>query len=322
MVLKPAEQTPASIHAWLAVVADLLPPGVVNVVNGYGPEAGRPLASSKRVRKVAFTGETSTGRLILQYASDNITPVSVELGGKNPNIFFADVAAERDEFYAKALEGFAMFTLVQGEACMCPSRALVQSAGYDQFVADAVERTKAIKVGHPLDPETMVGAIVSREQFEKVMYYLDLGRKEGAAVRAGGERADLGGELAGGYYVTPTVFEGDNGMRVFQEEIFGPVVCVTRFTDAAEAVKIANDVSYGLGAGIWTRDINTAYRVGRGIQAGCVFVNCYHQYPAHTAVGGYKQSGFGRENHQLTLDLYQQTKSLVTSYSPNALGFF
>ncbi|MET8757997.1 aldehyde dehydrogenase family protein [Lentzea sp. NPDC004782] len=322
VVLKPAEQTPASIHVLMELIADLLPPGVVNVVNGFGVEAGKPLASSRRVAKVAFTGETTTGRLIMQYASENIIPVTLELGGKSPNVFFADVAAQRDAFYDKALEGFTMFALNQGEVCTCPSRALIQSSVYDQFLADAVERTKAVKQGHPLDTETMIGAQASNDQLEKILSYIDIGKQEGARVLTGGERADLGGELSGGYYVTPTVFEGDNKMRIFQEEIFGPVVAVTSFDSYDDAMKTANDTLYGLGAGVWSRDGSVAYRAGRDIQAGRVWVNNYHAYPAHAAFGGYKQSGIGRENHRVMLDHYQQTKNLLVSYSQNAQGFF
>ncbi len=322
VVLKPAEQTPASIHVLVELIADLLPPGVVNVVNGFGAEAGKPLASSRRVAKVAFTGETATGRLIMGYASENLVPVTLELGGKSPNVFFADVAARRDAFYDKALEGFTMFALNQGEVCTGPSRALIESSIYDQFLADATERTKAVKQGHPLDTGTMVGAQVSREQLDKVLSYIEVGKDEGARLVCGGERADLGGELSGGYYVTPTIFEGDNKMRIFQEEIFGPVVSVTRFDDFDDAVKTANDTPYGLGAGLWSRDGGVAYRAGREIQAGRVWVNNYHAYPAHAAFGGYKQSGIGRENHRVVLDHYQQTKNLLVSYSENAQGLF
>jgi aldehyde dehydrogenase len=282
-------------------------------------EAGKPLASSSRIAKIAFTGETTTGRLIMQYASQNLIPVTLELGGKSPNIFFADVAAD---FYDKALEGFTMFALNQGEVCTCPSRALVQSSIYEQFVPDALARTEAVKQGHPLDIDTMIGAQASNDQLEKILSYLEIGRPEGAKVLTGGERADLGGELSGGYYVTPTIFEGDNSMRIFQEEIFGPVLALTSFSDEADALKIANDTLYGLGAGVWTRDGSRAYRAGREIQAGRVWTNCYHAYPAHAAFGGYKQSGVGRENHKMMLDHYQQTKNLLVSYSAKKLGFF
>ncbi|OXM51833.1 acetaldehyde dehydrogenase ExaC [Amycolatopsis alba] len=322
IVLKPAEQTPASIHLLMSLIGDLIPPGVLNIVNGFGVEAGKPLASSNRVRKVAFTGETTTGRLILQYASENIIPVTVELGGKSPNIFFDDVAAANDAFYDKAQEGFALFALNQGEVCTCPSRALIQSGIYDRFLGDAVERVKKIKQGHPLDTETQIGAQASNDQLEKILSYIDIGVKEGAKILTGGERSDLGGELSGGYYVQPTVFEGDNKMRIFQEEIFGPVVSVAKFDDYADALKIANDTLYGLGAGVWSRDGNTAYRAGRDIQAGRVWVNNYHAYPAHAAFGGYKASGIGRENHKMMLDHYQQTKNMLVSYSDSALGFF
>ncbi|MGA7746841.1 MAG: aldehyde dehydrogenase [Candidatus Aquilonibacter sp.] len=322
VILKPAEQTPASIMVWLDIVADLLPPGVLNVVSGFGLEAGKPLASNPRVAKIAFTGETTTGRLIMQYASQNLIPVTLELGGKSPNIFFADVLAQDDDFFDKALEGFTMFALNQGEVCTCPSRALVQESIYDKFMQRALERVKAIKQGNPLDPTTMVGAQASSEQMEKILSYLDIGKQEGAKVLIGGERAKINGQLKDGYYVEPTVFAGNNKMRIFQEEIFGPVVSVTTFKDEADALKLANDTLYGLGAGVWTRDINVAYRMGRGIQAGRVWTNCYHAYPAHAAFGGYKQSGVGRENHKMMLDHYQQTKNVLVSYSPKKLGFF
>jgi aldehyde dehydrogenase len=322
IVLKPAEQTPVSIMAFVELMADLLPPGVLNVVQGFGVEAGKPLASSPRVAKVAFTGETTTGRLIMQYASENLIPVTLELGGKSPNIFFADVMDQDDAFFNKCLEGFTMFALNQGEVCTCPSRALVQESIYDQFMERATERVKKIRMGHPLDPNTMLGAQASRDQYEKILSYLDIGRQEGATVRSGGVPARLGGELDGGYYIEPTIFEGHNRMRIFQEEIFGPVVSVTKFTDADDALRIANETLYGLGAGVWTRDTTTAYRLGRNIRAGRVWTNCYHAYPAHAAFGGYKQSGIGRENHAMMLNHYQQTKNLLVSYSPNALGFF
>ena len=322
VVLKPAEQTPASILVLMELIADLLPAGVLNVVNGFGVEAGKPLASSKRIRKIAFTGETTTGRLIMQYASQNLIPVTLELGGKSPNIFFADVARENDAFYDKALEGFNMFALNQGEVCTCPSRALIQDSMYDSFMADALARTAQMVQGNPLDTNTMVGAQASNDQLEKILSYLDIGKQEGAKVLAGGERAHLDGDLAEGFYVQPTVFEGRNTMRIFQEEIFGPVVSVTRFSDYGEALSIANDTLYGLGAGVWSRDGNTAYRAGRDIQAGRVWVNNYHAYPAHSAFGGYKSSGIGRENHAMMLDHYQQTKNLLVSYAENKQGFF
>ncbi|TAL23259.1 MAG: aldehyde dehydrogenase family protein [Frankiales bacterium] len=321
VVLKPAEQTPVSILLLMQLIGDLLPEGVVNVVNGFGVEAGKPLASSDRVAKVAFTGETTTGRLIMQYASENLNPVTLELGGKSPNIFFADVMAEDDAFLDKAVEGFVLFALNQGEVCTCPSRALIQESIYEPFMARVMERVKAIKQGNPLDPATMIGAQASNDQLEKILSYFDIGRKEGAEVLVGGERATVEG-LEGGYYVQPTVFKGSNDMRVFQEEIFGPVVSVTTFTDYDDAIAIANDTLYGLGAGVWTRDGSTAYRAGRDIQAGRVWTNCYHAYPAGAAFGGYKASGIGRENHKMMLDHYQQTKNLLVSYDPNKLGFF
>jgi aldehyde dehydrogenase len=322
VVLKPAEQTPWSILKLLELVGDLLPPGVLNVVNGFGVEAGKPLASSSRIAKVAFTGETTTGRLIMQYASQNLIPVTLELGGKSPNIFFSSVADLRDDFYDKALEGFTMFALNQGEVCTCPSRALIQQDIYDRFLGDAVARTREVKQGNPLDTTTMIGAQASNDQLEKILSYIDIGTKEGAKILTGGERNYLGGDLADGYYVTPTIFEGNNSMRIFQEEIFGPVVSVTSFADEDDALKIANDTLYGLGSGVWTRDGAQAYRAGREIQAGRVWTNCYHAYPAHAAFGGYKQSGVGRETHLMMLEHYQQTKNLLVSYSPKALGFF
>jgi aldehyde dehydrogenase len=322
VVLKPAEQTPMGIAVLVEMIADLLPPGVLNLVQGFGVEAGKPLAQSRRVAKVAFTGETTTGRLIMQYASENLIPVTLELGGKSPNIFFADVMNEDDDYFDKCLEGFTMFALNQGEVCTCPSRALVHESIYDRFMERALARVGKIVQGNPLDAATMVGAQASNDQMEKILSYFDIGRQEGAKVLAGGARAELGGELAGGYYVQPTVLEGHNRMRVFQEEIFGPVVSVTRFKDDEEALSIANDTLYGLGAGVWTRDGNRAYRFGRGVQAGRVWTNCYHLYPAHAAFGGYKQSGIGRENHRMMLDHYQQTKNMLVSYSPKAMGFF
>lgn len=322
IVLKPAEQTPVSILVLLELIGDILPPGVVNVVNGFGLEAGKPLASSNRIRKIAFTGETTTGRLILQYASANIIPSTVELGGKSPNIFFSDVAQENDAFYDKSQEGFVLFALNQGEVCTAPSRALLQKPIYDSFLSDALTRTKKIIQGNPLDTDTQMGAQASNDQLEKILSYIDIGKKEGAKLALGGERVDLGGDLSGGYYVQPTVFEGNNKMRIFQEEIFGPVLAVTSFTDYDDAISIANDTIYGLGAGVWSRSGNVAYRAGRDIQAGRVWVNNYHTYPAGAAFGGYKSSGIGRENNKLALGHYQQTKNLLVSYSENKLGFF
>ncbi|MFE3290819.1 aldehyde dehydrogenase [Rhodococcus sp. NPDC059234] len=322
VVLKPAEQTPASILYLFGIIGDLLPPGVVNIVNGFGTEAGKPLASSPRIKKIAFTGETTTGRLIMQYASQNLIPVTLELGGKSPNIFFSDVLAANDDYQDKALEGFTMFALNQGEVCTCPSRSLIQADIFDEFLAMAAIRTKAVRQGDPLDTDTMIGAQASNDQFEKILSYIEIGKAEGAQLITGGERADLGGDLSGGFYIQPTVFTGHNKMRIFQEEIFGPVVSVTSFKDYAEAIEIANDTLYGLGAGVWSRDGGVAYRAGRDIQAGRVWTNTYHQYPAHAAFGGYKQSGIGRENHHMMLDHYQQTKNLLVSYAPKAQGFF
>jgi aldehyde dehydrogenase len=322
VVLKPAEQTPVSVLYLMSLIGDLLPAGVLNVVNGFGAEAGKPLASSNRIAKVAFTGETTTGRLIMQYASQNLIPVTLELGGKSPNIFFSDVLAKSDDFQDKALEGFTMFALNQGEVCTCPSRSLIQADIYDEFLELAAIRTKAVRQGDPLDSETMLGSQASNDQMEKILSYIEIGKDEGAKIITGGERAELGGDLSGGFYMQPTIFGGNNKMRIFQEEIFGPVVAVTSFTDYDDAMSIANDTLYGLGAGVWSRDGNTAYRAGRDIQAGRVWVNCYHVYPAHAAFGGYKQSGIGRENHKMMLDHYQQTKNLMVSYSEKAQGFF
>ncbi|KQO67444.1 MULTISPECIES: aldehyde dehydrogenase [unclassified Methylobacterium] len=322
VVLKPAEQTPASILVVAELIADLLPAGVLNIVNGFGLECGKPLASSPRIAKIAFTGETTTGRLIMQYASQNLIPVTLELGGKSPNIFFSDVANEDDDFFDKALEGFTMFALNQGEVCTCPSRALVHESIYDRFMERAIKRVEAITQGSPLDPATMIGAQASSEQLEKILSYVDIGKQEGAQCLTGGERNVKEGEFAEGYYMKPTVFRGHNKMRIFQEEIFGPVLSVTTFKDDADALSIANDTLYGLGAGVWTRDGTRAYRFGRAIQAGRVWTNCYHAYPAHAAFGGYKQSGIGRENHKMMLDHYQQTKNMLVSYSAKKLGFF
>ena len=321
VILKPAEQTPWSILKVIELIGDLLPDGVLNIVNGFGVEAGKPLASSPRIAKIAFTGETTTGRLIMQYASDNIIPVTLELGGKSPNIFFEDVMAKDDDFLDKAIEGLVMFALNQGEVCTCPSRALIQESIYDDFMARAIERVKAIKLGSPLDIDTMVGAQASNDQLEKILSYLEIGVGEGAEVLVGGHQRTVEG-LESGYYVEPTIFKGHNKMRIFQEEIFGPVLSATTFADAADAVAIANDTLYGLGAGLWTRDVNTSYNVGRAVQAGRVWTNCYHAYPAHAAFGGYKGSGIGRETHKMMLDHYQQTKNLLVSYQPQKLGFF
>ncbi len=322
VVLKPAEQTPASILVLMELVGDLLPPGVLNVVNGFGIEAGKPLASSKRIAKIAFTGETSTGRLIAGYASENLIPVTLELGGKSPNIFFADVADADDDFFDKAIEGFVMFALNQGEVCTCPSRALIQESIYDKFMERALKRVAQIVQGSPLDPATMIGAQASQEQQEKILKYLQIGKDEGAEVLIGGDVAQLEGDLSGGFYIQPTVFKGHNKMRIFQEEIFGPVVSTTTFKTEEEALAIANDTMFGLGAGVWSRNVNTCYRFGRAIEAGRVWTNCYHAYPAHAAFGGYKQSGIGRETHKMMLEHYQQTKNLLVSYSPKKLGFF
>lgn len=322
VVLKPAEQTPASIFVLIELIEDLLPKGVLNIVSGFGVEAGKPLASSDRIAKIAFTGETTTGRLIMQYASENLIPVTLELGGKSPNIFFRDVMAKDDAYLNKAIEGFVMFALNQGEVCTCPSRALIHEDIYDDFMTRALKRVAAIQTGNPLDPNTMMGAQASEEQLEKILSYMAIGREEGAEVLIGGARNQLQGELAGGYYVQPTVFKGRNNMRIFQEEIFGPVVSVATFKDDEEALAIANDSLYGLGAGVWTRDLNTAYRFGRNIEAGRVWTNCYHAYPAHASFGGYKKSGIGRENHKMMLDHYQQTKNILVSHSEDALGFF
>ena len=321
IVLKPAEQTPVGIMVWAELVQDLIPAGVLNIVNGFGTEAGKPLASSKRINKIAFTGSTEVGKIIASYASKNIIPLTLELGGKSPNIFFADVMNEDDEFFDKCLEGAAMFALNQGEVCTCPSRLLVQESIYDKFIERLTERVKAVKMGHPLDPDTMMGAQASEEQYEKILGYINLGIEEGAEVITGGGSCFNEG-LAGGYYIQPTILKGTNKMRVFQEEIFGPVVCVTTFKDEAEAIAIANDTEYGLGAGVWTRDTHKAYEVSRAIHAGRVWVNCYHAYPAHAPFGGYKKSGIGRETHKMMLNHYRNSKNMLISYSKNKLGFF
>lgn len=321
VVLKPAEQTPVGIMVLMEMIQDILPAGVLNVVNGFGVEAGKPLASSPRINKIAFTGETTTGQLIMQYASKNIIPVTLELGGKSPNIFFESVMDADDDFFDKCLEGAVMFALNQGEVCTCPSRILVQESIYDDFIARVIERTEAIKLGHPLDPSTMMGAQASNDQYEKVLNYIKIGKEEGCEVLTGGEAA-YHDELKGGYYIKPTILKGNNKMRVFQEEIFGPVVCVTTFKDEAEAIEIANDTLYGLGAGVWTRDMHQAYQISRAVQAGRVWVNCYHAYPAHAPFGGYKKSGIGRETHKMMLNHYRQTKNMLISYDKKALGFF
>ncbi|PPC92842.1 MAG: aldehyde dehydrogenase [Methylotenera sp.] len=322
VVLKPAEFTPLSILILMETIADLVPPGVINIVNGYGREVGAPLANSKRIAKIGFTGSTATGRAIAQAAASNLIPATLELGGKSPNIFFADVMDEDDAFLDKAIEGLVLFAFNQGEVCTCPSRAIIQESIYDKFMERVLTRVAAIKQGSPLDPNTMLGAQASQDQLNKIMNYIDIGKQEGAEVLIGGNRNVLTGDFAEGYYVQPTLLKGHNKMRVFQEEIFGPVLAVTTFKDEADALAIANDTIFGLGAGVWTRNGSTAYRMGRGIKAGRVWTNCYHAYPAHAAFGGYKESGIGRENHKMMLDHYQQTKNLLVSYSPNKLGFF
>uniref|UniRef100_UPI004047A72F aldehyde dehydrogenase family protein n=3 Tax=Roseivirga sp. TaxID=1964215 RepID=UPI004047A72F len=321
VVLKPAEQTPVSILVLMEMIQEVLPPGVLNVVNGFGVEAGKPLASSPRVKKVAFTGETTTGQLIMQYASKNIIPVTLELGGKSPNVFFESIMDADDDFFDKCIEGAIMFALNQGEICTCPSRMLVQESIYDAFMERVIERTKAIKLGHPLDPNTMMGAQASNDQYEKILSYIELGIEEGCEVLTGGKAAFHEG-LEGGYYIQPTILKGNNKMRVFQEEIFGPVLCVTTFKDEAEAIEIANDTLYGLGSGVWTRDMHQAFQISRAIEAGRVWVNCYHAYPAHAPFGGYKKSGIGRETHKMMLSHYRQTKNMLISYDKKALGFF
>lgn len=321
IILKPAEQTPSTILVLMELIGDLLPGGVLNVVSGFGPEAGKPLASHPDIKKIAFTGETTTGRLILQYASENITPASLELGGKSPNVFFESVMAEDDAFLDKAIEGFVMFALNQGEVCTCPSRALIQESIYDKFMERCLKRVAAIKMGDPLDASVMMGAQVSRDQYEKILNYIDVGRQEGANVLAGGAAYD-NPKYPNGFYIQPTVFEGKNNMRIFQEEIFGPVVSVATFKDEAEAITIANDTLYGLGAGVWTRDLHQMQTLSRAIQAGRIWCNCYHTYPAHASFGGYKKSGIGRETHKMMLDHYRHTKNVLISYDKNALGFF
>ena len=321
VVLKPAEQTPVSILTVIELIEDLLPAGVVNVVNGFGPEAGKPLAASPDIKKIAFTGETTTGRLILQYASEHITPASLELGGKSPNVFFDNIMAHDDEFLDKCIEGFVMFALNQGEVCTCPSRALIQENIYDEFIERCLKRVEAITMGDPLDPNTMMGAQVSNDQYEKILNYIDIGKQEGAEVLIGGEKYN-NSKYPNGFYIQPTVFKGNNSMRIFQEEIFGPVVSVTTFKDEAEALAISNDTLYGLGAGVWTRDIHQMQSLASGIQAGRIWCNCYHAYPAHASFGGYKKSGIGRETHKMMLEHYRNTKNMLLSYDKNPLGFF
>ncbi len=321
-VVKAAEQTPTSIMVLMELIKDVVPAGVLNVVNGFGIEAGKPLATSPRIAKVAFTGETTTGRLIMQYAAENIIPSTMELGGKSPNIFFPSVAAADDAFFDKAIEGAVLFALNQGEVCTCPSRILVHESIYNQFMERVIARTKAIKMGHPLSMDTMMGAQASQDQYEKIQSYLKIGKEEGAEVLCGGDVQQLEGDLANGYYIQPTIFKGHNKMRIFQEEIFGPVTCVTTFKTTEEAIEIANDTMFGLGAGVWSRDAHELYEVPRAIKAGRVWVNNYHAYPAHAPFGGYKKSGFGRENHKMMLDHYRQTKNMLVSYNKNKLGFF
>ena len=321
-VLKPASPTPWSILKLMEVIEDVLPEGLINVVTGPGAEIGKALATNPRIAKVAFTGETTTGRLIMQYAAQSLIPSTVELGGKSPNVFFSDVMAHDDAFLDKAIEGLVLYAFNKGEVCTCPSRALIQADIYDEFMARCFDRIRAIKQGDPLDTETQIGPQVSQQQLEKIASYVEIGRAEGAEVLIGGKRAEIGGEFASGYYYQPTVLKGENRMRVFQEEIFGPVLAVTTFTDEADALTLANDTVYGLGAGVWTRDGNRAFRMGRGIKAGRVWTNCYHQYPAGAAFGGYKISGIGRENHRMMLDHYSQTKNLLVSYDTKPLGLF
>jgi aldehyde dehydrogenase len=322
VILKPAEQTPSTATLLMEKIADVFPPGVLNIVHGFGPEAGKPLASNPGVDKVAFTGETTTGQLIMQYASKNLNPVTMELGGKSPNIFFNSVMDEDDAFLDKAIEGAVLFAFNQGEVCTCPSRILVQEDIYDAFMAKVVERTKAINQTSPYDVNCMMGAQASNDQYEKILSYIKIGKDEGAKVLTGGGACNLEGDLSNGFYIQPTILEGHNKMRVFQEEIFGPVVAVTKFKDEAEAIEIANDTLYGLGAGVWTRDAHQLYQIPRAIKAGRVWVNCYHAYPAHAPFGGYKKSGFGRENHLMMMNHYRQTKNMLISYDKNKLGFF
>ncbi|MCF6201587.1 MAG: aldehyde dehydrogenase family protein, partial [Hydrogenimonas sp.] len=321
VVLKPAEQTPVSIMVLMEIIEDIVPAGVINIVNGFGPEAGKPLATHPNIKKIGFTGETTTGRLIMQYASENLIPVTLELGGKSPNIFFESVMAEDDDFLDKAIEGLVLFAFNQGEVCTCPSRALIQESIYDRFMERAIKRIEAIKIGDPFDDSTMMGAQASKDQYEKILNYIDIGKQEGAELLTGGE-SYANSIHSEGYYIKPTVFKGKNSMRIFQEEIFGPVLSVTTFKDEDEALSIANDTIYGLGAGVWSRDTHQVHKMARGIEAGRVWVNCYHMYPAHASFGGYKKSGIGRETHMMMLNLYRHTKNILTSYDKKPLGFF
>ncbi len=321
VVLKPAEQTPVSVMVWVDMVKEVIPAGVVNIVNGFGPEAGKPLATHPDIKKIGFTGETTTGRLIMQYASENIIPVTLELGGKSPNVFFESVMAEDDAFLDKAIEGLVLFAFNQGEVCTCPSRALIQESIYDEFMKRCLERIEQIKLGNPMEAETMMGAQASKDQFEKILHYIDIGKQEGAELLTGGEKFDNPAHPEG-FYIKPTVFKGNNKMRIFQEEIFGPVLSVTTFKDEEEALEIANDTLYGLGAGVWSRDVHQVHKMARGIQAGRVWVNCYHLYPSHASFGGYKKSGIGRETHMMMLNNYRHTKNVLQSFDKNALGFF
>jgi len=321
VVMKPASQTPVSLLALMDLIKEVLPAGVVNIVTGFGSEVGKPLASSPRVAKVAFTGETTTGRLIMQYASENLNPVTMELGGKSPNIFMPSIMDADDDYFDKCIEGAVLFAFNKGEVCTCPSRILIHETIYDRFIERVIERVESIKMGHPLDPSTMMGPQASNDQYEKILEYIEIGKEEGAEVLTGGAKKYLDG-LAGGYYIEPTVLKGHNKMRVFQEEIFGPVVCVTTFKNIEDAIEIANDTMYGLGAGVWTRDAHELYQLPRAIQAGRVWVNCYHAYPAHAPFGGYKKSGFGRETHKVMLSHYRQNKNMLISYDKKKLGFF
>ncbi len=321
VVLKPAEQTPLSIMIMMEVIQDVVPAGVINIINGFGPECGKPLALSRDIRKIGFTGETTTGKLIMQYASENIIPVTLELGGKSPNVFMPSIMDEDDAFFDKAIEGLVLFAFNQGEVCTCPSRALIHESIYEPFMKRVLERVAAIKMGDPLDAGTMMGAQASQDQYEKILNYISIGQEEGAELLIGGEKFENPSH-PDGFYIKPTIFKGDNKMRIFQEEIFGPVLSVTTFKDIDEALEIANDTLYGLGAGVWTRNVHEMQKLTRGIEAGRVWANCYHAYPAHASFGGYKLSGIGRETHMMMLNNYRHTKNVLTSFSESALGFF